>query len=114
MMTIDQIPGTPNGKRDLTELQAVLSGELARRADHVEPGTPTERYLARLFEQTLRVEKVGRQEAFLALGGHSLLAFRMQRRIRRDLGREVDAKAILRSPSLGALAQLVDGAPCSA
>ncbi|MFE0041908.1 non-ribosomal peptide synthetase [Streptomyces albireticuli] len=103
-----EIPATVNGKRDLDALREVLAAQQTRAEAYSEPGTETERYLARLWEDLLNVERVGRDEDFFGLGGHSLLAFRMHHRVTRELGARLPFPALLDNTRLKDLAAAVD------
>jgi aryl carrier-like protein len=70
-----------------------------------------EETLARLWQELLKVERVGRRDNFFALGGHSLVAVTLMERMRRQalqanqaLGAELDVTDIFESPTLGELA----------
>ena len=62
-----------------------------------------ERALAEIWEDVLKVERVGRRDNFFELGGHSLLAVRVIARMRR-VGLEVDVRAMFATPTLAELA----------
>jgi amino acid adenylation domain-containing protein len=109
-VTITEVPVTVHGKRDLDGLREQIRSERDRQQRHVPPGTETERYLARLWEDLLGVERVGGTDEFFALGGHSLQAFRVQRRVRRDLGVDVQYRDLLRNAVLRDLAAVIDSA----
>ena len=63
----------------------------------------TERVLAAVWAELLKVEQVGRHDNFFKLGGHSLLAVRMIERLRR-VGLQVDVRALFSAPTLQELA----------
>jgi hypothetical protein len=107
-VTIAEIPVTTHGKRDLDALRAQLGQQLERQRGYVAPGTGTERFLAGLWEDLLGVEQVGATDDFFALGGHSLQAFRVQRRVRRDLGVDLPHRDLLRNAVLRDLAAAID------
>ncbi|MFJ8299084.1 non-ribosomal peptide synthetase [Streptomyces sp. NPDC094447] len=110
-LVVDEIPATDHGKRDLSALRELLDRHHERQQAHVAPASETERYLAELWGDLLAVENIGTTDDFFALGGHSMLAFRMQTRIRKDLGVRLDFSTLMRgSAALGKLAALVDAA----
>ncbi|WP_213781847.1 amino acid adenylation domain-containing protein, partial [Caballeronia sp. dw_276] len=70
-MMLDALPLTANGKLDRRALPAP---ELKRSGTYVAPRTDTERELAAIWSQVLRIGRVGLHDDFFELGGHSLLA----------------------------------------
>jgi amino acid adenylation domain-containing protein len=106
---VAEIPGTDHGKRDADRLRTIAADDLARHRDRVAPRDQTEAYLAEIWGRLLSVDAIGATDDFFALGGNSMLGFRMQRRIRRDLGVAVDVREILENSELAALADLVRG-----
>jgi non-ribosomal peptide synthase protein (TIGR01720 family) len=75
-----------------------------------EPATDTERRLAAMWQQALKVDRVGLDDSFFALGGHSFLAVELLARIKTEFGRSVEPFELFRGPTLGRLAGLVDAA----
>ncbi|MEH0468082.1 condensation domain-containing protein [Streptomyces sp. B21-097] len=75
-----------------------------------EPVTDTERRLAAMWQQALKVERVGLDDSFFALGGHSFLAVELLTRIKAEFDRSVEPFELFRGPTLGHLAHLVDAA----
>ncbi|HWS62875.1 MAG TPA: phosphopantetheine-binding protein, partial [Steroidobacteraceae bacterium] len=66
-----------------------------------------EQALARIWQEVLKVERVGRHDNFFELGGHSLLAVQMVSRVRAVLGVDLalhDVFAMATIESLGARA----------
>lgn len=74
----------------------------------VAPRTDTERLLAELWEQALRVGRVGIEDDFFALGGHSLLASQVLARLRRDHGIELTFRRLFELPTIAQLAAHID------
>ncbi|KIF77587.1 hypothetical protein QR77_34615 [Streptomyces sp. 150FB] len=73
-----------------------------------EPVTDTERRLAAMWQQALKVDRVGLDDSFFALGGHSFLAVDLLTGIKAEFGRSVEPFELFRGPTLGHLAHLVD------
>ncbi|MBD0689555.1 hypothetical protein BG452_27600 [Streptomyces sp. CBMA123] len=109
-VVLPEIPASEHGKRDLAALREIVARHRARRDGRVAPATGTERFLAGLWESLLATDGVGAQDDFFDLGGHSLLAFRVQKRIKRELGVDVEFRTILGNPVLADLAAAVDAA----
>lgn len=106
-VTIDAIPLNANGKLDRKALpQPERTWE---EEGYVEPRTSTEKELAQLFSEVLGLPQVGVQDHLLDRGLHSLLVMRVKKRIRESLGTEVSLRALFESPTVEALARLIDG-----
>jgi acyl carrier protein len=70
--------------------------------------TATETLLAGIWQEVLRLERVGRHDHFFALGGHSLLATQVVSRLRRQLGIELPLRTVFAAPTLAGLAEQID------
>ncbi|WP_255653948.1 non-ribosomal peptide synthase/polyketide synthase [Corallococcus sp. EGB] len=82
-VVLDALPLSPNGKVDRSALPE-LGGRLAREeAPFAEPSTPAERLLASLWQQILRVERVGADDNFFELGGDSIISLQVVAQARR-------------------------------
>src|SRR5205814_5568233 len=71
------------------------------------PRGEIEEALAALWQELLRVERVGRHDNFFELGGHSLLAVQLISHIRATLRVELPLRDLFAGPSLAALAEAV-------
>nr|WP_052313046.1 non-ribosomal peptide synthetase [Corallococcus coralloides] len=82
-VVLDALPLSPNGKVDRNALPA-LGGRPAREeTPFVEPSTPAELLLASLWQQILRVERVGADDNFFELGGDSIISLQVVAQARR-------------------------------
>ncbi|NVD98021.1 non-ribosomal peptide synthetase [Massilia sp. BJB1822] len=105
-VTLDRMPLNPNGKIDRKALPAP---DMTRAsAAYVEPRSATEKQLAAIWQEVLKLEKVGATDDFFALGGHSLLAVHLISAIRRKLDAEIAVRDLFVHPSLQALAAFLD------
>jgi amino acid adenylation domain-containing protein len=106
LVALDALPLTPAGKVDRAALP-VPGGPAA--AAPVAPRTPAEEALARIWAETLRVERVGVRDDFFELGGQSILATRLLARVRAELDAEVTVAELLAEPTVEAMARAVAG-----
>ena len=104
---LDRLPLTPNGKLDRKALPAP-DATTATAAAFVAPETPTEQALAGLWQETLRIDRIGANDNFFESGGHSLLAMQLARRIRERFGVELPLQNVLQRPHLKDLAAHID------
>ncbi|WP_158296359.1 non-ribosomal peptide synthetase [Pseudomonas viciae] len=101
------LPLTPNGKLDRKALPAPDHSAVIVR-EYEAPQGEVETSIARIWEDLLKLEQVGRHDNFFELGGHSLLAVKMIERMRQvDLS--VDVRVLFGQPTLAALAAAVGG-----
>jgi aryl carrier-like protein len=110
---VEAMPLTPNGKVDRKALPDPGGMAYAAR-DYEAPVGEIETALAEIWADTLKLERVGRQDNFFDLGGHSLLAVRVVSRLRQVLGAEVGVTDLFLHPVLIEFAQVVRGAARSA
>ncbi|WP_445327111.1 amino acid adenylation domain-containing protein [Xenorhabdus sp. PB30.3] len=101
---LETFPLTPNGKLDRQALPAPDSSAVATR-DYAAPVGETEITLARIWQDLLGLEQIGRYDHFFELGGHSLLAIQLTARIRQVLKRELPLQQLFDQPRLMDLAQ---------
>ncbi|SEB35202.1 amino acid adenylation domain-containing protein [Tenacibaculum sp. MAR_2009_124] len=85
---LDEIPLTVNGKIDKKSLPEPDSSELSSRK-YVAPRNETEELLVTVWQELLRVDKIGVNDDFFELGGHSLLATRLVSMIRTKMSVEI-------------------------
>ncbi|SCW99585.1 MULTISPECIES: condensation domain-containing protein, partial [unclassified Pseudomonas] len=77
--------------------------------DYVAPRSELEQQIAAIWQDVLKVERVGLRDNFFELGGHSLLATQMVSRIRQALGLNLQLRQLFENASLEAcVAALVD------
>jgi amino acid adenylation domain-containing protein len=99
---LPELPLTPNGKLDRKALPAP-EGDAYGARGYEEPQGEAETVLAEIWREVLKVERVGRHDNFFELGGHSLLVVRVIARLR-QMGLEVDVRALFARPRLAELA----------
>lgn len=100
---LEALPLTANGKLDRTKLPEPTEDDTAA-VSYEPPEGDIEQALARIWAETLGVERVGRRDDFFRLGGHSLLAVQLMTRIKRRLGRSLPVAALFRHSDIASLA----------
>ncbi|MBV9788833.1 MAG: amino acid adenylation domain-containing protein, partial [Chloroflexi bacterium] len=109
IVVLDALPLLPNGKLDRKALPAPSTPGSAETR-YVAPRTETERRLAAIWADVLKIERIGVEDSFFDLGGHSLLAMQLLVRIQEDLKAELSLRTIFEQPAIAALAPLIDQA----
>ncbi|HEX6861288.1 MAG TPA: amino acid adenylation domain-containing protein, partial [Thermoanaerobaculia bacterium] len=104
---LDAFPLTPNGKVDRGVLATLGREQRETEAPRVAPRTETERRLAAIWKQVLRVEEVGVHESFFELGGNSLLLLRLNRLLYEAFGRDLAIAQIFATPTISGLARFL-------
>jgi amino acid adenylation domain-containing protein/FkbM family methyltransferase len=105
---MERLPLTANGKLDRQALLSAIEPSAASRTFEP-PRTETERVLAAIWTELLRVPNVGVNDDFFDLGGQSLMAIRALAQIRDAFSVDVSLRNLFEQPTLGGLAELIDG-----
>ncbi|WAS90947.1 non-ribosomal peptide synthetase/type I polyketide synthase [Nannocystis punicea] len=104
-MALPAMPLTPNGKIDKRALPR--PEDEATASTSVPPRSELEASLAAIWQDVLKIDRVGAHDDFFALGGHSLLATQVLARVRRTFGVELALAQLYAGPTVAALAGAV-------
>jgi amino acid adenylation domain-containing protein len=104
---LDALPLTPNGKVDRQALPAP-QGQRQLAEAYVPPRTTTEHTLTALWQEVLRVEKIGVHDNFFALGGHSLLVDQVMSRVHSAFSVEIRLSSLFETPTVAGLAETIE------
>ncbi|MGW7412691.1 amino acid adenylation domain-containing protein [Streptomyces sp. NPDC054863] len=107
-VVVDRLPLKENGKVDRDRLPLPEEASARSPATAPRPLSPTERRVAAIWCEVLRVDAVGPEDDFFAKGGTSIGASRVVARIRTGLGVELPLAVIFDTPSLAEVARAVD------
>ena len=105
---LSAFPMTANGKLDRKALPSPDRTVEAVDGALVEPHTPTEQVIAKVWRERLNLERVGTQNNFFDLGGYSLLAVRVVGDINKILKVHLNIRAIFENPTIKQLAILIE------
>jgi amino acid adenylation domain-containing protein len=105
---LDELPLNPNGKVDRQKLPAPDTARPELEAAFVAPSTATERVLAEIFAEVLKVDRVGVRDNFFELGGHSLLLTQLVARILKNFAVEVTVVDLFEASDVAALAKRIE------
>ena len=87
---VKNLPLTPNGKIDKKSLPDFdVMSEM--NDNYVAPRNETEKMISEIWEEVLKVEKVGMNNNFFELGGHSLIILKLVSKVR-ELGLKIEVK----------------------
>ena len=116
-VVLENLPRTPNGKIDRRALPADDGPRTDVQEVYIEPRSGMERTLASIWQELLKVEKVGVNDNFFGLGGHSLLLVNAHSKIIEVLKVKVSMVDMFKYPTVSALAEylsLQDGVMAAA
>jgi acyl carrier protein len=112
---LETLPVTPSGKLNRRMLPAP-GLDAYSTGQHEPPQGPIEQTIARLWQELLHIERVGRQSNFFELGGHSLHGMKLVTKISQCFGVDLPVIALFEHPTVEDLAACVvagldDGSP---
>jgi amino acid adenylation domain-containing protein len=105
---LDRLPLTPNGKVDRKALPIPDATRPDLVATYVAPRTALEREIAEIWEQVLRLDRVGIYDNFFELGGHSLLGTQVMARFSKAFQIKLPLRTLFEVPTVAELAQRVE------
>ncbi|HEX8090493.1 MAG TPA: non-ribosomal peptide synthetase, partial [Blastocatellia bacterium] len=106
---LDSLPLTPNGKVDRERLPAPDTSRADSGKSFAAPADNLERAIAAIWQDTLRVERVGKYDNFFDLGGHSLLMVEVHSRLREVMNRDLSIIELFKFPTVSSLARRLRG-----
>jgi hypothetical protein len=107
IISLDELPLSVNGKIDRNTL-AVLKIESKSLAPLE---TPTEKMVARVWQEKLDIPQLGALDNFFNIGGHSLLQIGVAQRLSEELGWRVPLRTVIRNLVLRDLARALEVSP---
>ncbi|MGA2183679.1 MAG: amino acid adenylation domain-containing protein [Bryobacteraceae bacterium] len=108
LVALDSLPLTPNGKIDRRALGALPPPSAAVREDrYVAPRTEPEKVLASVWQQVLKVQRVGIDDDLFTLGADSIHLFQIASRAASQ-GVAITPKQLLQYRTIGALSAVMD------
>jgi acyl carrier protein len=105
---LEALPLTPNGKIDRKALPLPDAAQENLDVTFVAPRTPIEAAIAEIWQDVLKLERVGIHDNFFELGGHSLLATQVVARVRESLHIDLKLRHFFEVPTLKELAGTVE------
>lgn len=106
-VVLERLPLTPSGKIDRLALPAPESDAHAVQK-YEAPQGETEIILASIWQELLRIERIGRHSDFFELGGHSLHGTRLVAKVSQRFQARLSAVAIFQHPTVARMARAVE------
>ena len=107
-VVMDTLPQTPNGKVDRNALPDPAGQRIEESSPFVSPRTPLEQSIATIWQEVLKVERVGLEDNFFDLGGHSLLIVKVFNKLKQISDFKFTLVDMFQHPTVGALSSFLD------
>jgi amino acid adenylation domain-containing protein len=105
LVALDELPLTRNGKVDVAALPAPESVLQAPDQNYVPPRNEVEEVITRIWQEALRVGRIGVHDNFFDAGGHSLLMVQVHNKLSEAFGKDVPIVEMFAKPTISALAE---------
>jgi len=103
---LEKMPLNPSGKIDRQQLPE--PGKVVEvKTTYVAPSNEVEKKITAIWQEVLKVDKIGVNDNFTELGGHSLLIMSIVTKIHQELNVELQLTDIFDNPTVKELSQLV-------
>jgi amino acid adenylation domain-containing protein len=106
-MELDELPLTSNNKIDRKALPD-FDAEEQIRDNYAAPRTDTEKVMAGIWQDVLKLQRIGIDDNFFDIGGHSLLAVQITTRIEKKLGKKLQIATLFSYPTVAQLSAFID------
>ncbi|WP_237726732.1 non-ribosomal peptide synthetase [Corallococcus coralloides] len=106
-VVVDALPLGPTGKVDVQALP-MPDAHATRSSAYVAPRTELEHGLVQVWQEELRLERIGIEDDFFELGGHSLLATRIAARVAEVLGLPLSLTELFAHRRISQLANVLE------
>ncbi len=103
-VSLDVIPLTPNGKTDRKALPAPAPVKLGSSQNFVAARTATETILTEIWQEILKLDRVGVEDNFFDLGGNSLLGLKAIAQIQARFQFKVSVVRLYQYPTIRSMA----------
>lgn len=105
---LDRLPLTANGKIDKKALP-LPEQSLVNETQYVLPENDTEKSIAEIWQNVLKIPKVGQNDNFFDLGGNSLLLIQVHRQLQEKLTIELPVVEMFSYPTVKTLSNYMMG-----
>nr|HMS64746.1 non-ribosomal peptide synthetase [Ignavibacteria bacterium] len=104
---LENLPLTQSGKINRKALPDPETGR-TEGTEYVEPGNDTEKKLAEIWKELLKIDRVGIYDNFFELGGHSLLAMRVITAVQKEFEIELVVKDLFNFTNISDLGKYIE------
>jgi len=107
-VTMEAFPLTPNRKVDRKALPAPEAADRTHGTSYVAPRTELEELLVEVWQDVLKINRIGIHDNFFAVGGHSLLATQVLFRMRDAFGVNLKLRHFFEVPTIADMAESIE------
>lgn len=104
LMCLKEIPLTPNGKINRRALPKPDAAQTVQISEQLVPTTELEQTIARVWQDVLKIDRVGTNSNFFDLGGHSMLMAEVHEKLHASLRKEISMLDLFKYPTISGLA----------
>lgn len=105
---MEALPLTPNGKINRLLLPMPETAKAEKAGNDSVPQTETEKIICGVWQEVLKVERVGVNDNFFDLGGHSLLMTQVHIKLKEILNAEIAMLDMFKYPTVSTLARFIN------
>ncbi len=106
---MDSFPMTPNGKIDRKSLPMPESILPQLKTDYIAPESEIEKGIVSVWQEVLKIDRIGINDNFFDLGGNSLLLAQVRNKISRLIGKDITIMDLFRYPTINRLSGFLEG-----
>ncbi|NIM13535.1 MAG: AMP-binding protein, partial [Candidatus Aminicenantes bacterium] len=106
-MKVDQIPLTPNKKKDYKALLELETFHPHGESVYLAPVTGMEKLIANTWQEVLNLDKIGVNDNFFDLGGNSLNLVKVIIKLKKILNKEIPTMMMFHYPTVRLLAHYI-------
>ena len=107
-VVLDTLPLSPNGKIDYRALPKPDRFQRSTDVGFAAPRSSIEYRILEIWQNVLRLDRVGIYDNFFELGGHSLLATQVMAQLRQAFQIELPLRVLFESPTIAQLAEQIE------
>ncbi|NUM35549.1 MAG: SDR family NAD(P)-dependent oxidoreductase [Candidatus Brocadiae bacterium] len=108
-LRVEQLSALQRKQKNAQE--SVLYPRPKLSGSYIEPSSELEQALAEVWQEVLKIDKIGIHDNFFALGGHSLQAVQLVSKIQSRVKKEISVKTLFLKPNIADLAKEISTLP---
>ncbi len=108
VVALDAMPLTPNGKIDRKQLPAPQGTGQPATVAYEAPKDELQQTIVAIWQDTLKLDKVGVNDNFFDLGGHSLLIVRVHQLLKQQVDKPISLTDLYRFPTISSLTEFLN------